>query len=100
MGQRADVAFQTWVCLAYHPCLSVVPHAQDDMMCYAYNEESESWHPWCLNSERTGCINSQNISKQQLQPRGDDDLAAWYRFERDDAYMLLDHSGNAAMITI
>jgi hypothetical protein len=56
LGQLSSEVFDVWACFAYHPCLSVVSHEQGDLMCYVFNEEENSWYPWCLNSELVLCM--------------------------------------------
>ncbi len=97
LGQLSSNTFGVWACLPYHPCLSLVPHAEDDMMCYVFHEKDRTWYPWSLNSERISCTSLQNISltfvssSKVLIRRV---LVAWYRFETDSTNMLLDHSGH------
>jgi hypothetical protein len=55
LGALSSGTFKVWACFAFHPCLSLVPHAQGDMMCYVFDEEKAHWYPWCLNSERAVC---------------------------------------------
>jgi hypothetical protein len=48
---RGDPKWDVWACWGVHSCLGAVGAAADDYMCYAYNEEAKTWHPWGLKSE-------------------------------------------------
>ncbi len=69
LGLISSEAFRVWVCFASHPCLSFVPHDQDDMMCYVFNEVEQSWYPWCLNSERKPSVICDELKSSIPAPR-------------------------------
>jgi len=48
---RGDPQWDVWACWGVHSCLGAVGAAADDHMCYAYNEDAKTWHPWGLRSE-------------------------------------------------
>lgn len=48
---RGDPKWDVWACWGVHSCLGAVGAAADDHMCYAYNEDAKTWHPWGLRSE-------------------------------------------------
>ncbi len=93
LGPLSSEAFGVWACFPQHPCLSVVSHEQGDTMCYVFNEEENSWYPWCLESERVSCqLHEAHLGVGYDLPQKA--LVAWYKFDGNTTDMLLDHSGN------
>jgi hypothetical protein len=47
--------FGVSACFFDHACLGVLSASATDAMCYQFNEEKQTWHPWGLKSEVQQC---------------------------------------------
>jgi hypothetical protein len=56
-GSFHTVDFTTWACFSQHPCIAKVGGANDDSMCFVYDETRSDegnepvWMAWGLNSQ-------------------------------------------------
>ena len=41
---------EVWTCFHEHACLEAAGKSSSDWMCYVYNEETDAWMPWDVNS--------------------------------------------------
>ncbi len=91
LGPLSSEAFGVWACFAYHPCLSFVPHAQGDKMCYVFHEAENSWYPWCLNTEMAFCSDAATLSETQKKLGGKQKISSVWsstlRGYQDTGYM-------------
>ncbi len=61
LGKLEYKRFEDWACFRNHLCLSVVAHAEGDMMCYVYDSDMRTestrsrWYAWALRSELQHC---------------------------------------------
>jgi hypothetical protein len=49
-AQMVEDEYEVWLCDRWDPCLSYISSG-GDMMCYTFNEQTETFHPLGLNSQ-------------------------------------------------
>jgi hypothetical protein len=55
LGTFATKDLRVWGCFFDHTCLKMLSTPATEAICYKFNEEKQTWHPWALKSEIHQC---------------------------------------------